>query len=89
MINLVDTLATTAALLGEKPVGEDSFHVLPAWLGEKHDQPLRSAMVLHSSDGVFAVLQGPWKWIEGEPSKPSPSKKTTKQRRTAAVQPPR
>ncbi len=74
MINLTDTLATTAVLVGEKPIGEDSFNVLPAWLGEKHDQPLRESMILHSSDGTFAVRQGPWKWIEGKPGKPGPAK---------------
>ena len=24
-------------------------------------------MIVHSSDGVFAVRKGPWKWIEGVP----------------------
>jgi arylsulfatase A-like enzyme len=24
-------------------------------------------MVVHSADGVFALRQGPWKWIEGKP----------------------
>jgi arylsulfatase A-like enzyme len=76
-INLVDTLATTAALLGDKlppPAqgAEDSFNVLPAWLGKESSQPLRPAMVVHSADGVFAVRQGPWKWIEGKSSKPKP-----------------
>lgn len=78
-INLVDTLATTAALLGEKlPAAgagaEDSFNVLPAWLGEKTTQPLRPDMIVHSADGVFAIRQGPWKWIEGISSKPQPPK---------------
>ena len=78
-INLIDTLATTAALVG-KPLtpatqgAEDSFNVLPAWLGEKPGKPLRPAMVEHSADGVFAVRQGPWKWIEGKSSKPQPPK---------------
>jgi arylsulfatase A len=74
MINLTDTLATITALVGAERAGEDSFNVLPAWLGKEHDQPLRPSMILHSSDGVFAVRQGPWKWIEGKPSKPSSAK---------------
>jgi arylsulfatase A-like enzyme len=78
-INLVDTLATTAAILGAKlPAAnagaEDSFNVLPALLGEKIQKPLRPAMIVHSADGVFAIRQGPWKWIEGESSKPQPPK---------------
>ena len=24
-------------------------------------------MIVHSSDGVFAIRKGPWKWIEGVP----------------------
>ena len=76
-INLVDLLATTAALVGETlppaiEAAEDSFNVLPALLGKKSSQPLRPNMVLHSADGVFAVLQGPWKWIEGKPANPTP-----------------
>ena len=77
-INLVDTLATTAALVGANlPHGqaaEDSFNVLPALLGQKTDQPLRPDMIVHSADGVFAIRRGQWKWIEGKPSKPNPPK---------------
>lgn len=49
---------------------EDSFNFVPAMLGERSSQPLRPNMVLHSADGVFAVRQGPWKWIEGNAAKP-------------------
>ncbi len=71
MISLADLLATTAAIVGEKlpaaRVGaEDSFNVLPAILGQDAP-PARSDMFVHSSDGVFAIRKGPWKWIEGVP----------------------
>jgi arylsulfatase A-like enzyme len=77
MINLTDTFATVAALVGvaiapAKNAAEDSFNVLPAWLGEKHSSPLRPHMIVHSADGVFAIRKGPWKWIEGKPAKPKP-----------------
>jgi arylsulfatase A len=76
-ISLVDTLATTAALVGEilPPAAtgaEDSYNVLPALLGEKPGGPLRPDLIVHSADGVFAIRQGPWKWIEGRSSKPKP-----------------
>jgi arylsulfatase A len=76
-INLVDTLATTAALLGEKlpsaaQAAEDSCSMLPALLGQARGKALRADMIVHSADGVFAVRQGPWKWIEGKPSMPKP-----------------
>jgi hypothetical protein len=71
MISLVDILATTAAIVGEPlPAAakgaEDSHNFLPAILGES-SQPAREDMIVHSSDGVFAIRKGPWKWIEGVP----------------------
>ncbi len=71
MISLADLLATTAAIVGEKLAApsagaEDSFNVLPAFLGQEAP-PARSDMFVHSSDGVFAIRKGPWKWIEGVP----------------------
>lgn len=72
-INLVDMLATIAAIAG-RPLpsavsgAEDSYNVLPALLGEKVRRPLRDSMILHSVDGVFAIREGPWKYIEGKAS---------------------
>jgi len=71
MISVVDLLATTAAIVGEKlPAAdtgaEDSFNVLPAFLGQDATSARRDLFV-HSSDGVYALRQGPWKWIEGVP----------------------
>lgn len=71
-VSLTDFMATIAAIVGENlppasKAAEDSYDILPELLGEKRLRPLREAMVLHSADGVFAVRQGPWKWIEGRP----------------------
>ena len=71
MVSLADILATTAAIVGEKlppsaTAAEDSCNILPAILGDTR-QPLRKDMIVHSADGVFAIRQGPWKWIEGVP----------------------
>jgi len=79
-INLVDMVATIAAVVG-KPLppaeglaedtnAEDSHNVLPAFLGHKLSAPLRDSMVSHSADGVFAIRQGPWKYVEGAAAKP-------------------
>ncbi len=70
-LSLVDTLATVAALVGEllppKDVAaEDSYNMLPAWLDEPCDAPIRPDMIVHSADGNFAIRRGPWKWIEGD-----------------------
>jgi arylsulfatase A-like enzyme len=74
MINLVDVLATTAAIVGEKlpppdKGAEDSRSFLPALIDNDANPPPRADMILHSNDGVFAVRKGPWKWIEGVPVK--------------------
>lgn len=77
MVSLTDTFATVAALAGvamppADRAAEDSFNILPLWLGEEHRTPRRPYMIVHSADGVFAIRRGPWKWIEGKPAKPKP-----------------
>ncbi len=71
MISVADILATTAAIVGEdlppaSQAAEDSRNFLPAILGDAA-KPIREDMIVHSSDGVFAIRKGPWKWIEGIP----------------------
>ncbi len=71
MVSLADILATTADVVGEKlpPAAkgaEDSHSILPAIIGDA-PAPVRQDMIVHSADGVFAIRQGPWKWIEGIP----------------------
>ena len=70
MLNVVDTLATIAAVVGEslpaQSVGaEDSYNMLPAWLDQQYSKPIRPDMIVHSADGTFAIRRGPYKWIEG------------------------
>ncbi len=72
MVSVADILATTAAIVGEKipapeQAAEDSHNFLPALLGETAP-PARDHLIVHSSDGVFAIRQGPWKWVEGVPA---------------------
>jgi arylsulfatase A len=69
-LSLVDTVATIAALLDEPlpprdKAAEDSFNMLPAWLGAKTLAPQRPHLIVHAAAGTFAIRQGPWKWIEG------------------------
>jgi arylsulfatase A-like enzyme len=64
LICLTDLLATAAAVVGARlpaDAGEDSSNLLPVLLGQKRDGPVREAVVHHSSDGTFAIRQGPWK----------------------------
>ncbi len=72
MVSVTDILATTAAIVGEAlpppdTAAQDSCSFLAAILAEKEAKPSRPDMFTHSSDGVFALRQGPWKWIEGVP----------------------
>ena len=62
-----DFTATVAALLGVKlapNAGEDSVNILPVLLGEKHDLPVREAVVHHSCAGKFAIRKGDWVFID-------------------------
>jgi len=66
LIELTDLLATCAAILKTdlpEGAGEDSRNVLPAFLGQKTDQPLRDFAIHHSLWGHFAIRQGDWKMI--------------------------
>ena len=68
LICLTDLLATCSAIVGaELPdnAGEDSYNILPALLEQKRDEPIREAVVHHSSRGMFAIRQGKWKLVLG------------------------
>ena len=61
-------LATCADLLSVKlpdHAGEDSFSIAPLLRGEKPNRPTHEAVVHHSIRGMFALRQGPWKFIDG------------------------
>jgi arylsulfatase A len=64
LVCLTDLMATLAELVDYKlpaGAGEDSFSFLSLLEGKSPSQPLREAIVHHSSDGSFAIRQGPWK----------------------------
>jgi arylsulfatase A len=66
LIGHTDLLATIAAVMNDKlpaDAAEDSYDVGPAWRGEKYAQPIREALVEHNAEGVFAIRQGPWKYV--------------------------
>jgi arylsulfatase A-like enzyme len=68
LICLTDLTATCADIVGAKlshDEGPDSFSILPALLAAKPARPVRSAVVLHSCYGAFAIRQGKWKLILG------------------------
>ncbi len=64
VICLTDMMATCAALVGDTlpaGAGEDSYNLLPLFLGHPHEEPLREAIVHHSIDGSFSIRKGSWK----------------------------
>ncbi|MGJ8691862.1 MAG: sulfatase-like hydrolase/transferase [Thalassotalea sp.] len=70
-LSLVDLLATFAALTdAELPnnAGEDSYNQLTRLMGDNSGDPIREATVYHSLRGMFALQQGPWKFIDGQTS---------------------
>ncbi|MHC4944585.1 MAG: sulfatase family protein [Planctomycetota bacterium] len=70
-ICLVDIMATVAAIVGAdlpEDSAEDSYNILPALLGQKLDEPIREATVLHSGFGMMAIRRGKWKLILGRGS---------------------
>jgi arylsulfatase A-like enzyme len=67
LASLADLMATIAAITGiplPKHSAEDSFNLLPAFLG-KNTSPIRDSVILHSIDGMFSIHQGNWKLEEG------------------------
>jgi arylsulfatase A len=71
IVTHTDIMATCAALTGAtypEDAGRDSYSLLPLLLGEKLDGPLREATVHHSINGMFAIRQGNWKYIDGKGS---------------------
>ena len=63
-----DLLATFAAVAGaEAPPsgGGDGYNMLPVWLGEELDHPVRPQTIHHSLRGMFSIREGDWKLIEG------------------------
>lgn len=61
LTDLFATLAAAANVKLPKEAGEDSFDLLPVLLGQSLEEPIRNAIVHHSSDGTFAIRQGEWK----------------------------
>jgi len=67
LICLTDFIATCASVAGtELPdtCAEDSCDILPALLGRQDKgTPARTAVIHHSSFGVFSIRQGDWKLV--------------------------
>jgi arylsulfatase A-like enzyme len=75
MINLVDIFSTIQELVsGEvlppEEAGADSFSFYDEITGNRTEIAMRPHMVVNNVQGVMAIRQGPWKYIEGEAAAP-------------------
>ncbi len=67
-ICLTDVFATVARVIGAKVprgAGEDSFDLSAVMRTPSIKKPVRSSIVHHSGDGMFAIRSGNWKLIAG------------------------
>lgn len=65
---LTDVMATVAAIIGAQlpdNAAEDSFNMLPAWLGEEH-APIRPYLLQQAFGGqrTLSIRRGEWKYID-------------------------
>ena len=60
LTDLMGTLATILHVELPPDAGEDSFNLLPAFLGTKHE-PIRRSIIDHSAWGMFTIREGDWK----------------------------
>lgn len=67
LVSLVDMMATFADIVDvelQVNAGEDSYSILPQLLG-REPADARTDLIMHSSEGMFAIRKGEWKFIEG------------------------
>ena len=60
-----DLLATLAGMLNIQvpdSAGEDSDNLWPAFIGEVKSSPVRNVTIHHSSQGIFSIRKGRWKY---------------------------
>jgi arylsulfatase A-like enzyme len=70
-VELTDVFATLADLAGERlpaAAAPDSFSFLPALLDPNATRNARPWIVHHSLRGLFALREGPWKYVEARGS---------------------
>jgi arylsulfatase A-like enzyme len=68
LVSLTDLMATIAAMLGQRlpaQAAEDSFNLLPVWLGQATG-PIRPYLLTQGFGGArtLAIRRGPWKYLD-------------------------
>ncbi|MFA5292993.1 MAG: arylsulfatase [Phycisphaerae bacterium] len=68
LLGFNDMLATFAAMLGRdipSVAGPDSYNVFDTFKGKQNLYPERG-LILHSRGGLYAIIEGDWKYIHGQ-----------------------
>lgn len=63
-----DVFATCCGAAGiavPADAAEDSFAIQPAFAGKRGDKAVRPHLVHHAGNGMFALREGDWKWVDG------------------------
>jgi arylsulfatase A len=71
LICSIDLMATCADIVSyplPRDAAEDSVSMLSALLRGTFDTPRRNSLIHHSAQGMFALRQGKWKFIDGKGS---------------------
>lgn len=71
IICTTDLMATCAEMTNQHladDAGEDSFSFWKVLTGEAYTSPLREATIHHSINGLFALRQGDWVWLDAKGS---------------------
>ncbi|MEM7456562.1 MAG: sulfatase-like hydrolase/transferase [Planctomycetota bacterium] len=71
LISQTDLMATFAAVSGAaipENAAEDSFNMLPVWLGEQLDQPAREYLLTQTMSLKLAIRRGNWKYLDHQGS---------------------
>jgi arylsulfatase A-like enzyme len=72
MTSLTDVMATIAAIVGAdlpEKAAEDSYNMLPVFLGEQGEEPVRKYLIQQSSRAqCLSIRRGSWKYLDHKDS---------------------
>ncbi len=63
--DLFATICGAARVAMPADGAEDSFALQPAFAGKRGDKAVRPHLVHHAGNGMFALREGDWKWVDG------------------------
>ncbi|MEO1856914.1 MAG: arylsulfatase [Rubritalea sp.] len=67
LLSLTDVMRTCAEIVGAQlpaDAGEDSYNMLPVWLGKQGDLPVRKYMLQQTHSLALSIRDGQWKYLD-------------------------